>query len=248
MPFSWHPLWLRLNLVGQLLEQKEEIYAHVKKLFLPFTVIDVGYWYQLSFPRLPSGRVDYAIVTPGTCIHGDGNAPNLLTDLRDIGRFVARIIADERTLNKYVYTWGDILSENQIFGMMEGLSNEKVERQYVSHYSCNARRLCFKISEWFAKERVKMSASEVEAQVSNFKLACEKSPGDQMKRLMLYRAQYDYSKYIRQDNKPSYARYLGYLDARELYPDFKPIPFHDFLVEVLDGKAVRPYQNLEFGS
>lgn len=71
---------------------------HIKKLFLPYTVIDVGYWYQLSCPRLPSGRIDYATF-PGmnASLHGDGEALNILTDLRDVGHFVARIVYDERT-------------------------------------------------------------------------------------------------------------------------------------------------------
>lgn len=113
--------------------QKEQVFNHVKKLFLPYTIIDVGYWYQLSFPRLPSGRVDYAsfpqIKVP---IHGDGEAPNLLTDLRDIGKFVARIIDDERTLNKSVFCYGDVLTENQICSLMEDVSGEKLDMEIVS--------------------------------------------------------------------------------------------------------------------
>lgn len=58
-----------------------------------YTFIDVGYWYQLSVPRLPSGRIDkYIFPDMNTVLHVDGEAPNLLTDLRDIGRFVARIV------------------------------------------------------------------------------------------------------------------------------------------------------------
>jgi nucleoside-diphosphate-sugar epimerase len=112
-------------------EQKEEIYNEMKRIELPYTVIDVGYWYQISFPPVPSGKVDYAILKPETTIHGDGNAPNILTDLRDIGRFVARIISDERTLNKYVYTCGDVLTENEIFTIVEELSGEKIQRVFV---------------------------------------------------------------------------------------------------------------------
>ena len=65
-------------------------------------------------------------------IHDDGEAPNLLTDLRDIGKFVARIIDDKRTLNKSVCCYGDVLTENQIFGLMEEISGEKLEREIVS--------------------------------------------------------------------------------------------------------------------
>lgn len=70
---------------------------------------------------------------PIKTIHGDGEAPNILTDLRDIGRFVAHIIRDDRTLNKYVYTSGDVLSENDIFRIAKELSGEELEPIIVSH-------------------------------------------------------------------------------------------------------------------
>lgn len=121
--------------VMTLRDHKEEVYNHIKKLKLPYTIIDVGYWHQISFPTLPSGKVDYAAVRkPNVVIHGDGEAPNLLTDLRDIGPFVAKIVADERTLNKYVVTYSDELSENQIFSMLEEVSSEKITREYVSGF------------------------------------------------------------------------------------------------------------------
>lgn len=118
-----------------LRDDKEEIYAHVKEIGLPYTVVDVGYWYQISYPRLPSGRVDYAMPLPNSDIHGDGEAPNILIDKRDIGRFVARIITDDRTLDRYVYACGAVLTENQIFAMMEELSGEKIERNQACHLS-----------------------------------------------------------------------------------------------------------------
>jgi hypothetical protein len=113
--------------------QKEQVYQHIRKLFLPYTIIDVGYWYQISFPTLPSGRVDYAaLVKPNVEIHANGNKPTMITDLRDIGRFVALIIKDSRTLNHSVFAYGDVLSENEIFELVESLSGEKIERKYVS--------------------------------------------------------------------------------------------------------------------
>ncbi|KAJ7687139.1 isoflavone reductase family protein [Mycena rosella] len=81
---------------------KEEVYQHIRRLYLPYTIIDVGFWHQLSFPTLPSGRVDYAAVVMNNKneIPAEGTMPTILTDLRDIGPFVARIIKDPRTLNK----------------------------------------------------------------------------------------------------------------------------------------------------
>jgi hypothetical protein len=101
-----------------------------------YTFIDVGYWYQLSFPALPSGCLSHAMFpSMKVPLHGNGETKNLLIDLRDIGVFVARIIDDERTLNKYVYAWGDVLSGVEIYGAMEAASGETIERVYVSPFS-----------------------------------------------------------------------------------------------------------------
>ncbi|GAB1196479.1 hypothetical protein APSETT444_005750 [Aspergillus pseudonomiae] len=207
--------------VFRLRDEKEAIYQHIRKLHLPYTIIDVGFWHQVSFPTVPSGRVDYAsMFVPNTTIHAGGNAPNLLTDLRDIGPFVARIIGDPRTLNQLVYTWSDVLTENEIFDMMEEVSGEKIDRTY-------------------------MSAETIETAIVALTETLEKEPENIPTRIALNLFQYFFSKAIRGDNQPKYAKYLGYLDARELYPDFEPRSFRSFLKEVLDGKGERVYKDNE---
>jgi hypothetical protein len=67
-----------------------------------------------------------------TKMHGDGTAPNLITDLRDVGRFVARIVADEQTLNRYVFAYGEELTEREIYAAMEEVSGEELEQKFVS--------------------------------------------------------------------------------------------------------------------
>lgn len=64
-------------------------------------------------------------------IIGDGNTPTALTDLRDIGRYMARIILDPRTLNKMVLAYNAVSTQNKIYDLMEEISEEKVERLYV---------------------------------------------------------------------------------------------------------------------
>ncbi|GKZ26832.1 hypothetical protein AbraIFM66951_003575 [Aspergillus brasiliensis] len=199
-----------------LRDEKEEVYNAIKFLGIPYTVIDVGFWYQISFPTLPSGKVDYAQMFPVNTIHGDGTAPNILTDLRDIGRFVARIVLDDRTINKYVYTCGDVLSENEIYHIAEEISGEKLKP-------------------------IRVSNEDIEASVDRAKAALAEDPHDHMKRTGIFIAQYEHSKYVREDNSPGYASYLGYLSARELYPDFQPITFRDFFAEVLAGKGRKVY-------
>lgn len=123
-------------------DDKETVHNEVFKAHLPYTIIDVGFWHQISFPPLPSGKIDYAVALPIDRLYGDGDQnrdaakKSLLTDWRDVGRFVACIIKDPRTLNKRVVTWADELSQEDIWDVMERFSGEKIPRKYVSH-ACN---------------------------------------------------------------------------------------------------------------
>ncbi|KAJ6605408.1 hypothetical protein DFH09DRAFT_967212 [Mycena vulgaris] len=210
--------------VMALRDNKEEVYQLIRRLYLPYTIIDVGYWHQISFPTLPSGRVDYAApLKPKVEIHAGGTAPTMLTDLRDIGPFVARIIKDPRTLNKSVFTYSDVISENEIFALMEEMSGEKIERKHVS-------------------------ADDIAAGRARYAALLAAEPGNRLARVMSYGEDYNYSKYVRGDNTPAYAAYLGYLDARELYPDYQPRTFKAFVAEVLEGRAVMPYPALDFAA
>ncbi|KAF4417242.1 Isoflavone reductase P3 [Fusarium acutatum] len=110
----------------------EQVINHVKKVKLPYTIVDIGYWYQLMLPRLPSGRIDYALPITLGGIPGDGNTPCAFTDLPDIGRWVARIITDPRTLNKMVFAYNTVLTMNQAYDLLEEASGEKTDRNYIS--------------------------------------------------------------------------------------------------------------------
>lgn len=118
--------------IMKIRDDKEVAYTQVLVNHLPYTIIDVGYWHQISIPAVPSGKFDYALFIPSNTIYGDGNTPNLLTDLRDVGHLVARIVKDPRTLNKKVFTYGDILSQKQIITLVEKASGEEIETQHVS--------------------------------------------------------------------------------------------------------------------
>ena len=50
---------------------------------------------------------------------------------------------------------------------------------------------------------------------------------------------------LRGDNTPEYARYLGYLDATELYPDMKVTTPTAYCEQLLSGKATTIYQRLQ---
>jgi hypothetical protein len=77
--------------------------------------------------------VDYVAFGVADEIIGGGNVPSALTDLRDIGRYVAKIIVDERTLNRMVFAYNTVITQNQIYDLMEEISGEKLERNYVSN-------------------------------------------------------------------------------------------------------------------
>lgn len=125
--------------VMKLAEVKDDILAHVKAMHLPYTIVDVGWWYQLTPPRVPSGRLDAALINPTREIYGGGKVPSALTHTRDIGTFVARIIADERTLNRPVFCYGTVMTQEQVWDAVERVSGDTLERVHVSNASLPMR-------------------------------------------------------------------------------------------------------------
>ena len=67
---------------------------------------------------------------------GTGDERVLVTDRERIGVYVARIVADPRTLNQAVIVWEDEVSQNDAHAIGERLSGEgdrlKAQRIYVS--------------------------------------------------------------------------------------------------------------------
>ncbi|KAH6972120.1 hypothetical protein BKA56DRAFT_593741 [Ilyonectria sp. MPI-CAGE-AT-0026] len=118
--------------VMYLHDLKEDILGHINRLYLPYTVINVGWWYQITLPRVPSGRFDYALLAPNNTVFAGGNVPIAFTDVRDIGKYVARIISDPQTLNKKVFAFTETKTQKQVFELVEKLSGERLERTEVS--------------------------------------------------------------------------------------------------------------------
>lgn len=187
---------------------------------LPFTIIDVGYWYELRFPRVPSGKFDYAAILPLNDVYAGGTTPNMLMAKRDVGRITVRMIKDERTLNKRVYAYGDLLSQNEVNAIVEEKTGEKLEL-------------------------VPRSAEEALANLKAAKAAAETDPANPMNMAGLAIAEYCVSKYVRADNTPENAEYLGYINGRELYPDFAWIKFTDLVDELIAGSVRRPWPQLQ---
>ncbi|THX01021.1 isoflavone reductase family protein [Aureobasidium pullulans] len=203
-----------------LRDVKEEFHDHVFRQKLGFTIIDVGFWYQASIPRVPSGRFDSAIFMPLNDVYSGGSTPNMLIDARDVGKMVARIIKDERTLNKRVIAYGDVMSQNEISDCIEDKTGEVLEL-------------------------VEISDTEAQNRLDARKTAYAADPENRSNRFLLAAAQYAVTKYVRGDNTPENARYLGYVSANELYPEFRYNSYTEFVDELLTGKIERPYPDIK---
>ncbi|KAJ5348545.1 uncharacterized protein N7506_001798 [Penicillium brevicompactum] len=203
-------MWLR--------DEKEIVYNQIRQLWLPYTIVDIGWWYQLAYPRLESGCVDYAMTSGNDEIVGDGNMPTALIDLRDVGRYMARIISDPRTLNRKIFAYNVVSTQNKIHELMEELSEESIVRNYIPE-------------ETICSKTVKT------------RQASETYPFDTRKFVPRYLAEFQLSCFIRGDNNPEYAKYLGYHSTQELYPDFKHTDFREYLESVIRGTATGIYQD-----
>jgi len=80
------------------------------------------------------------------------------------------------------------------------------------------------------------------ATAAKARAALAEKPQDLAAFFDLIGSQYRYSWGVRGDNTPEHAKYLGYLDAKELYPDFKPAKFQDFVKSLVAGTAKKVYQ------
>ncbi|KAI8251520.1 Isoflavone reductase-like protein TP7 [Colletotrichum sp. SAR 10_98] len=200
--------------------KKTDVLNEIKRLHLPWTVINVGWWYAGFLPRLASGRTDYirpaALFPEQNFVPGDGEAVCSMIDSRDVGRYVARIIQDPRTLNKQVLASNFAPKLNELYSLMEEISGEKIEKTYLS-------------------------AQDIEGQIQQSREKIAAGQTDYMTQVGLMMSQYQYSAGVRHDNTPEYAEYLGYLLTTDLYPDFKQITYREFFQEALDGKARAAY-------
>ncbi|CRK21194.1 hypothetical protein BN1708_013024 [Verticillium longisporum] len=182
-------------------EKKEEILNHIKKLYLPYTAVDVGWWYQMTIPRPLTQPADPKAFVQPMPIVDEGNVIIALTDNRDIAPFVARIITDETTLNHLVFVYGEVKTTAEAWSEAEAIAGVSAEKKHATPQSH------LTVSE----------ASLVET--------IEKNLG--VLNLETGMAQYFYTLAVRGDNTPENAKYLGYLDARELYPDLQPRSWKD---------------------
>ncbi|KAJ5470034.1 isoflavone reductase family protein, partial [Penicillium desertorum] len=199
-------------------DKKLEILGEIQRNRLPYTIIDVGCWYQVWVPQVPSGRTDHAH-SPyiDHRIVGDGNVKFALTDMSDIGKYVAKIIADPRTINRRVLAYTEVLSMNEIWDVMARVTGEEPPKSYVSEEQ---------LHDIIAECRKRLESSSLSLS----------DPSNIMDTANFNMGQYQISWCIRGDNTPEYADYLGYLSFWELFPEFpKGKSLEVFYKEVLGG-------------
>ena len=96
----------------------------IKELGVPHTFVDIGWWMQFYLPIPLSSKAPQVVKEMSWKIYQDGNARNLVTSNENIGKYVARIIADPRTLNQAVIVWEDEVSLEQAHALGEKLSGD----------------------------------------------------------------------------------------------------------------------------
>ncbi|KLO11907.1 NAD(P)-binding protein [Schizopora paradoxa] len=192
--------------VRKFYDQKGAIQDYVKSIGLGYTFIDVGIWTVLAFPEDKEETEDSFIPSKSHRITGTGNVKNALTHIPDIGKFVAEIIDDERTLNKYVFCWGDEKTQNEIW---------EIARKAKADASGGPLKA----------KPVFESEEDVRTKLKNAKDWSIQQIGEE----------YNWSMYIRGDNNVESAKkpeYGGALDARELYPHIKVSSAEDIAKEL----------------
>ncbi|EXA30747.1 hypothetical protein BFJ63_vAg16969 [Fusarium oxysporum f. sp. narcissi] len=185
---------------------REDLLDRIKRLYLPYTVVDVGMWAQVGLPP------PYAPPPPiADTFIGNGDTPTTVIDKEDIGPYVARIITDPRTLNRSVFAYGDVVTQSDISAELKAAMGKEVLRD-------------------------SLSVSELEARIAELQVSVARDPTDVGLTLEHAMSQYRYSRYVRGDNTPEHAQYLGYLDGKTLYPDLNCKSMRDFIREVVNGE------------
>ena len=91
-------------------------------LGLPYTFIDVGWWMQLYLPLPLRSQAPHLMKEMGWSMYADGAARSLVTHREHIGTYVARILADPRTLNHAVMVWEDEVRQSDAHALGERLA------------------------------------------------------------------------------------------------------------------------------
>ncbi|KAL1713302.1 hypothetical protein EV715DRAFT_211901 [Schizophyllum commune] len=191
-----------------LQDRKLAIHEYIESIGLGHTYIEIGWWMQLTviFPaHMNSATADMARNLIGT-----GDVPFAVADEFHIGDYVARIIRDERTLNRKVFVWEDEVTQNQVWDLAVKKYGEGI------------------------LEKKKHSDEEF------FKTLHAVKTGGPSQMMMRYLYEYWDSLFQRGDNTLAKAKANGAIDYRDLYPDIKPRTFAEYVENLGDEPYVPP--------
>jgi len=187
----------------KLYDQKAKVQDYVKSIGLGYTFIDVGYWMNLLVPVEPEHSeypgIDF-IPCNSYAIYGTGEVKTAVIARSDIGKFVAEIIGDERTLNRYVFCRGDEKSQNEIWEIAR-----KVKAELGGELTMSPKKV-------WSKEEIEESLKSTDPFIVL---------GMEYMHSMFIRG----DNTVENAKKPEYGRAL---DARELYPHIKVLNLEDF--------------------
>ncbi|KAI0667036.1 NAD-P-binding protein [Trametes maxima] len=189
-------------------DEKLDIRDYVKELGIGYTFIDVGWWMQLLLPLPERSTLLWKQNTYE--IHHTGTQKVLVTDHRHIGTYVARVIADPRTLGQAVIIWEDEVTQLQAHEIGERASGEE---------------------DSLKAKRIYVPAEEVLKRLEAAKTEVRRNPDDVAAQTLVAWNEYLNSMFLLGENTLENAKKLGYLDARELYPDVPKHGFEEFAKE-----------------
>jgi hypothetical protein len=90
----------------------------------------------------------------------------------------------------------------------------------------------------------KTNENDARSRLKAVKEKYDANPNERRNRFLLAAAQYTITKYVRADNTPENAEYLGDIDVRKLLPGFKYKTFAEFLDDLMTGGVSRPYEGV----
>lgn len=160
---------------------------------------------------MPSGRTDRFVQPYQDFVAGDGTVPVAVTELRDIGKYTAKIITDPRTINKKVLAYTEVISSSQFAELQRNLMGEDSILQYLP---------------------VAQLEESIASGLEDFKVPEKREEAT----LGLFVNQYIYSWGVRGDSTPEAAEIFGYLDFKKLYPGLKGKTAKQLIQDILDGK------------
>jgi hypothetical protein len=120
-------IWFK---VAESQTQKYQIHDYIKEQQIPYTIIDVGFWMQISLPHRSSSTSPLAPLI--RTFFGDGEKKSALINREHIGNFVARIISDPRTLNQYVFAYEVEVNQNEIYEVSSRIAGEDFRKIHSS--------------------------------------------------------------------------------------------------------------------